>query len=318
MSSYIIRRFIEAFFVLIIVSLIIFFIMRLLPGDPILIYIGEIGLDSATPEQIKQMRHEFGLDRPILVQYADWVWRLIHGELGRSVVFRVDVGSMIAKALPKTLHLGLTAFIMSALVGMLAGVISAVRWGKKIDTFITLLANIGICIPIFWLGIMMIYLFSLYLGWLPPFGYTSPFENFWLSTKQSVMPVICLSIFPIAAVARQTRSTMLEVIHQDFIRTAWSTGLKERTIIIKHALKNSLAPVVTLLGDRLRLIIGGTVLIETVYNIPGMGRMAVDAIFGQDYPVVQGVILVISVMVVLSNFIVDISYGWFDPRIRYD
>jgi peptide/nickel transport system permease protein len=163
----------------------------------------------------------------------------------------------------------------------------------------------------------MIYVFGLTLNWVPIMGYTSPFEDFWMSTKQIVMPVICLCIFPFAAISRQTRSSMLEIIRQDYIRTAWSKGLRERVIIVKHVLRNGLIPVITLSGMQVGTILGGAVIIETVFNISGMGRLAVDAIFGLDYPIVQGVVLLIGTMVVFTNFLVDLTYGWFDPRIRY-
>jgi len=185
------------------------------------------------------------------------------------------------------------------------------------DTVVTFFANIGICAPIFWVGILMIYLFGLYLGWLPIQGYTSPFENFSLSIRQAVMPVICLAFMGLAGNTRQTRSSMLEVIQQDYIRTAWSKGLNERTIIMRHALKNGIIPVVTLAGMGIPHIFGGQVLVETIFSIPGMGRLAVDALFSYDYAVVQGTILVVATIVVLCNLIVDISYGWLNPRVRF-
>ena len=186
------------------------------------------------------------------------------------------------------------------------------------DTLVTTLANIGITVPIFWLGIMLIWLFSVYLHWLPVMGYTSPFEDFVQNTKQLIMPVLCLAIFPIASNTRLMRSSMLEVLRQDYIRTAWSKGAPERSVIISHALKNSLIPIVTLAGMGISGIIGGSVLIEQVFNIPGMGRLAVDSLFQHDYTYVQGITLVMTTIVVLSNLLVDVSYGWIDPRIRYD
>jgi peptide/nickel transport system permease protein len=182
---------------------------------------------------------------------------------------------------------------------------------------LTVLANAGIAIPIFWLGIMMIYLFALDLRWLPVMGYTSPFVDFWKSTKQLIMPVICISVMPLASTVRQTRSSVLEIMRQDYIRTAWSKGLRERVVVIRHTLKNSLIPVITLAGMGISTIIGGSVLIEQVFNIPGMGRLAVSAVMNLDYPLAQAVALIIAVAVVVSNLIVDLSYGWLDPRIRY-
>jgi peptide/nickel transport system permease protein len=317
MSTFIIRRFLQSLLVIIIVSLVVFFMMRLLPGDPVLMYMSQEQYQSLSMAQVEIVRHEFGMDKPLIVQYFNWVGDVFRGEFGKSLFYREDVGALIAWRLPITLHLGLVSFVISTVLGILAGVISAIRRGKVMDTLVTVGANIGITIPIFWLGIILIYTFGLKLGWLPLQGYTSPFDDFWLSTKQIIMPVICLAIFTIGAVARQGRSSMLEVISQDYIRTAWAKGLRERAVVMRHALKNGLIPIVTLSGAQLSQILGGAVFIETVFNIPGMGRLAVDALFSLDYAVVQAIALLTALMVVLANFIVDISYGWLDPRIRY-
>ncbi len=194
---------------------------------------------------------------------------------------------------------------------------AALRRGKLADQIVTPLSYIGIMIPIFWLGILMMYAFGLKLHWLPTSGYTSPFKDFWMSTRQLVMPVICLAIAEIAMLSRQMRSSVLEVVRQDYIRTAWSKGLSERMIVLKHMLKNSLIPVITLMGFAIGMIFGGSVLIETVFNIPGMGRLMVTSIFAQDYVVVQACTLIFAVIVLVSNLAVDMSYGWLDPRIRY-
>jgi len=317
LTTYIIRRLIQSIVVLILVTIIIFTAMRLLPGDPILMLVTSQELEEATQEQIAFLKHQFGLDRPMIVQYADWISGIFVGDLGTSILNRSPVTEEIKRRVPITLHLGILAFIISAIIGIPAGVICAVRRGSWIDTVVTVLANIGITVPGFWLGILFIYFFALYLGWLPVMGYTSPFQDFALSTKQLIMPVIVLAIFPIAGSARQTRSSMLEVMRQDYIRTAWAKGLRERAVIIKHALKNGLIPVITLKGMSLSHIIGGSVLIETVYNIPGMGRLAVTSVINQDYPYVQAVTFIIAICIVLANLLVDISYGWLDPRIRY-
>jgi peptide/nickel transport system permease protein len=215
------------------------------------------------------------------------------------------------------LHLGITSFVIANIVGIAMGVVAATRRGSWIDTLVTGISNLGITIPVFWLGLLMMYVFGLKLGWLPIAGYTSPFDDFWMSTKQLVMPVACLAITSLAGTARQTRSSMLEVIRQDYIRTAWSKGLRERVIVFRHALKISLIPVITLMGIGVGMIFGGSVLVETVFAIPGIGRLLATSIFNQDYTVIQSGTLVISVIIVLVNLIVDISYGWFDPRIRY-
>jgi peptide/nickel transport system permease protein len=318
MAAYIVRRLIQAVFVLLLLTFIVYGVMRLVPGDPLLMYLGATDIEALSPEAMEQARHELGLDRNIVVQYGIWLGNVLHGDFGKSFHFRVDVLDLIRQRMPVTIYLGILSFILSSIIGISLGIIAAVRRGKWEDTVATLAANTAITIPIFWLGIIMILIFGVYLHWLPIAGYTSPFENFWLSTKKLIMPVICLMIGSMGSNARLTRTSMLEVIRQDYIRTAWSKGLKERVIIIKHALKNSLIPVVTVMGLQVRFIFGGAVLIEQVFAIPGMGRLLVDATFGKDYLVVQGCVLIIGIIVVLTNLIVDISYGWLDPRVRYE
>jgi peptide/nickel transport system permease protein len=317
MTTYIIRRLIQSVFILIIVTLLVFLTMHLLPGDPILIFISSGELKNTSLQEIEALRHQFGLDRPIMIQYVDWLAGVAHGDFGISIVQREPVLKEIIRRLPITFQLSLIALVISTIIGIPAGVICAVRRGKWVDTLVTILANAGITIPVFWLGIMLIYLFALKLGWLPVQGYTSLFADFGKSVKQMIMPVFCLSIFSISSITRQTRSSMLEVMRQDYIRTAWAKGLKERLVIMKHGIKNGLIPIVTLLGMSFSFIVGGSVLIENVFNIPGMSRLVVNAVFVQDYPVVQGFVLIIAVVVLLTNLIVDISYGWLDPRIRY-
>jgi peptide/nickel transport system permease protein len=317
-TGYIIRRLLQGVIILFIVTVLIFVVMHFLPGDPLVLYVAQHQMENLPQQELDALRHEFGLDKSIPAQYASWMLALLRGDLGTSIFYREKVAKLIGERLPVTLHLGIMTFLLSSIIGTTAGVVCAVRRGTWLDTTVTVLANLGITIPGFWLGIVLIYVFALKLGWLPVFGYTSPFENFWLSTKQIIMPVFCLCLIPIASLARQTRSIMLEVVRQDYIRTAWAKGLKERVIVTRHALKNGLIPVVTLLGMQVRNIFGGAVLIETVFNIPGIGRLMVQAVFGQDYQVVQAGVLVSAVVVMLSNLIVDLSYGWLDPRIRYD
>jgi len=293
-------------------------LMRILPGDPIYMLFTPNQVQALTEEEMAEIRREAGLDKPLLAQYFTWMGGIFRGDLGKSILHETYVADEVAKRLPITVYLGVLSFIIGLIIGIPMGVISAIRRGTWMDTVVTSLANLGITIPVFWLGIMLVFVFSLRLGWLPVMGFTSPFEDFWLSTRQIIMPVACLAVWPVAGTARQTRSSMLEVLRQDYIRTAWSKGLRERGVIIKHALKNGLIPVLTLAGMGIGTIVGGTVLIEQVFNIPGMGRLAVDAIFAQDYAFVQGVTLIIAVTVILANLLVDISYGWLDPRIRYN
>jgi peptide/nickel transport system permease protein len=320
MTAYIIRRLIQGLIVLILVTIIIFFAMRLLPGDPLLIYLAQQSqqrLQDLPPELIEHLRHEFGLDRPLPAQYIHWLAGIVHGDLGSSYFYRQSVSKLILERLPVTMYLGILAFIVSIIAGVSAGMVAAIRRGKLVDNIVTPLTYVGVTIPIFWLGILMIYLFGLKLNWLPIAGFTSPFEDFGLSTRQLVMPVICEAIFGVASNARQMRSSMLEVTRQDYIRTAWAKGLRERAVILKHAMKNSLIPVITLVGMGVSFIFGGSVLVETVFAIPGIGRLMVSSIFNHDYLVVQAVTLVMALAVFLVNLLVDISYGWLDPRIRY-
>lgn len=318
MTTYIIRRLLLGIIVLVLVTLIVFFAMRLLPGDPLVIFMGQQASSGAMSEaQIEALRHEFGLDKPVMLQYFSWLGGLFQGKLGTSIYYHEDIGTLLRERFPVTLHLGVVAFVAANFFGILLGLLAGIRRGTWIDAVSTTLANIGITIPVFWLGILLIYTLGLRLNLLPIYGYTSPFEDFWMSTRQAIMPVICLAITGMAFTARQTRSSVLEVISQDYIRTAWSKGLRERAVILKHALKNSLIPVITLMGIGLGLVFGGSVLVETVFAIPGIGRLLVTSVFAQDYIVVQSGTLVIAFIIILSNLLVDISYGWLDPRIRY-
>jgi peptide/nickel transport system permease protein len=317
-TSYIVRRLFLGLITIILVTIIIFLVMRLLPGDPLVLYISQNEMGQITPEQMQELRHKFGLDKNLPLQYVDWMDNVLHGDLGLSIFYNVNVGVLIKERIPVTIHLGITAFILGNLLGISAGVVCALRRGGWIDTIITFLANIGITVPAFWASILLIYLFSLQLHWLPTTGYTSPFTDFWMSTKQIIMPVFCMSLFTIAAQCRQARSCMLEVVQQDYIRTAWAKGLKERLIIFRHAIKNALIPVITVMGIQVGVIFGGAVLIETIFNITGVGRLMTTSLLQHDFMVVQAVVLIMATVVVLANLAVDISYGWLDPRIRYD
>jgi peptide/nickel transport system permease protein len=317
MTAYIIRRLIWALVIIILLTLVIFFSMRLLPGDPLIIYIAQSQISNIGPEALAQLRAEHGLDKPILVQYFNWAGGVLRGDLGRSVFYNEDVGKLIARRFPITAQIGVLAFIAATILGTLSGLLAGLRRGKLADQIVTPLAYLGITVPIFWLGILMVYAFGLKLHWLPIGGYTSPFENFGMYAKQLIMPVACECVLGLASMSRQMRSSVLEVARQDYIRTAWSKGLRERAIVIKHMLKNSLIPVITLMGFAVGMIFGGSVLIETVFNIPGMGRLMVNSIFNQDYVVVQATTLIFGAIVLVVNLAVDLSYGWLDPRIRY-
>jgi peptide/nickel transport system permease protein len=318
MGTYITRRLIQSVIVIILVTIFVFFGMRMLPGDPIYMLFNPDQLKTFTPEEIEALRTEAGLNKPLVAQYFDWLGNVFKGDLGASVLTKRPISIELKRRIPVTAYIGVWAFLVSIFIGVPFGIISAIRRGSWLDTLVTTIANLGITVPIFWLGIMLMWLFAVHWHILPVMGFTSPFTNFWLSTKQLVMPVFCMCIFAVAGNARLSRSSMLEVLQQDYVRTAWSKGLTERAVIFKHALKNSLIPIVTMVGMGISGIIGGSVLIEQVFNIPGMGRLAVDSLFQHDYPYVQGITLLTTTVIVMANLLVDISYGWLDPRIRYN
>lgn len=318
MGTYILRRLIQSVVVIFILTILIFFIMRTLPGDPIYVFIGEDSLRGITPEKLAELRHQFGLDKPVILQYIDWIRGIFTGDFGKSIVYGTPILELIGKALPRTLFMGGIAFVLSIVLGIPLGIISASKRGTWIDTAATFIANLGITAPIFWVGILLVLFFGLKLGWLPIQGYISPSDDLVESIRHVILPVVCLTLYPMSGIARQTRSAMLEVIRQDYVRTAWSKGLTERMVIIRHTIRNSIIPVITLIGMNVRQIFGGAVLIEKIFNIPGMGRLSIDALMSLDYAIVQGVILVISIAVIFSSLLVDIAYGWIDPRVRYD
>jgi peptide/nickel transport system permease protein len=318
MTTYIIRRLFLSLITLIIITLVVFFAIRLLPGDPLMIYMGKQAQSQMiTEEGMQELRVKFGLDKPVMVQYFNWLGGLFKGDLGTSINYHDRVAKLMAERFPITIHLGVLALILTIVLGVLMGLGAAIRRGTWIDTLSTFFANIGVCIPVFWLALILIYVFGLKLGWLPIHGYTSPVENFWLNTRQIIMPVFCMAIGGLSTTARLTRSAMLEVIQQDYIRTAWSKGLRERAVVWRHAIKNGLIPIVTVLGMSIGGVFAGSVIIEQIFAIPGIGRLLVTGLYAQDYPVIQSGTLVIAAIIVMSNLVVEISYVWLDPRIRY-
>jgi peptide/nickel transport system permease protein len=314
--SFIVRRLIQTVIVIFLVTLLTFLLLQMVPGDAVLTMLGMESTPSQ--EQIDALRHELWLDRPVLVQYVHWLSNAFQGDLGKSISDNRKVTDLISQRLPITFYLSFIAFVVSTALGILLGIFSAIRRGGVLDSFISLLANIGVAVPVFWLGILCIYLLGLKLGWLSIQGFTWPTDDLVKSIRQTIMPVFCLAIPPIAVLARQTRSSMLEVVRQDYIRTAMAKGLRERAVVLRHALKNALIPVVTILGLQVRILVGGSVLVEQVFNIPGMGRLLVTAAFNRDFLVLQGGVLIIGLAVCLANLLVDLSYGWLDPRIKFE
>ena len=314
MTKYILKRLAQTIVILLIISIISFSIIHLVPGDPVYAMLGmEISL-----ERHEQVWREMNLDKPLVVQYLIWVTNILKGDFGYSYNLRQSLVKVIGNKLPYTFYLGILAGLVSILIGIPLGIITAIKRGKLADNVLTVLANIGMATPTFWLGILLVSIFALRLKWLPTYGFTLPWVDFKKSLSQAVMPVICMSVGGIASYTRQTRSSMLEVIRQDYIRTARSKGLGERYIIRKHALKNALIPILTLMGMTLRNTIAGSAVIESVFNIPGIGNLMVQSINLRDYNAVSISILMVSTMTCLCNLLVDIAYAYADPRIRLE
>jgi len=300
--------------VIILVTLAVFLLL-FLTGDPIRATIG-IGADL-TPEQIEIQRHKLGFDRPLYIQYFSWLGNVLQGDFGRSNYNGRPVLEEIGFRIPVTLQLGLLGWLFSVVIAIPAGIISSVRRGTRLDTTATIITISGLAVPNFWLGIMLILVFSVTLGWLPSVGFVSIFEDPIRGLRYLALPAFSLGVALAAANMRQTRSAMLEVLAQDYIRTARAKGLSEGTVIWVHALKNAMLPVVTLMGLQIGMLFGGTVVIERLFGIPGVGRLVVDSVFKHDFPVVQGFVLIAAVVCLLANLAADLVYAYLDPRIRY-
>jgi len=314
MQAYVIRRLLQALPVTILVTLMVFMLLHL-TGDPV--HLMMASGEALTPEQREALRKELGLDKPILVQYGVWLGKVVQGDFGRSLKTQRLVIDELKVRLPVTAELGIISWIFSVVIALPAGVVSAVRRGSRIDILTTVLTMAGVAIPGFWLGIMLILLFSVQLNWLPAFGFVSHFTNPIDGFRHLVLPAFSLGLGAAALNMRQTRSAMLEVLTQDYIRTARAKGLHERVVIWVHAFKNASLPVVTLMGLQIGRLLGGAVIIERLFAVPGMGRLMVDSIFFADFPVVQACVLIVALCVVLANLATDLLYAYLDPRIRY-
>jgi peptide/nickel transport system permease protein len=312
MFYYIIKRLIAMLPVLVLVSLIVFTITHLTPGDPALIMLGE----EATPQALTALRHELGLDQPLPVQYLVWLSHVLRGDLGRSIRTNQPVIEAIMQRLPVTLELTILAMIISMIVAIPAGIVSATRRNSASDLISTTLALLGISMPSFFLAILLIFVFSLKVRWLPPMGYTPFQKGVWENLRGMILPAITLGAAAMAIVARLTRSTLLEALQQDYVRTARAKGLREQAVIYSHALKNAMIPITTILGLQIGFLLGGAVITETIFALPGVGRLVVASIFERDFPLVQGVVLFLALMHLVVNLIVDLLYAYLDPRIR--
>ncbi|MCX8088775.1 MAG: ABC transporter permease [Meiothermus ruber] len=313
MFLFVLRRLMGGLPTLLLVTVLVFTLTRVLPGDPARLLLGE----EATPELVAQIREELGLNRPILVQYADWLWGLVRGDLGRSIRGNELVAPIIWQKLPTTLELSLFSLLVAIAIGIPAGVLAALRRNTAIDASVTVMALSGISIPNFFLGILLIYAFSIRLAWIPPSGYVEPWVDLQKNLLLMLMPAITLGTALAGAIARFTRNSMLEVLSQDYVRTARAKGLEGRVVVYKHALRNAAIPVVTVIGLQLGGLLGGAVVTEQVFSIPGFGRLLVDSVFNRDFPVLQAVVLISALAVFLINVLTDLLYAAIDPRIRY-
>jgi peptide/nickel transport system permease protein len=334
MKWYIIKRLLQIIPVVLGVTLIAFALIHLAPGDPVRTMLGQ----HATQQEIDQIRVKYGLDQPLFVQYFIWLGDVLHGDLGRSILSHEQVTTEIASRFPNTIELAIAAMIFAILIGVVAGIISATKQYTVADYSVMGIALFGISMPVFWLGIMLMMIFGVFLGWLPiggridlllPFNRITGFmvvDSIITANgaalisvlRHLILPAIALGTIPMAIIARTTRSSMLEILRQDFIRTERAKGLSERKVIYKHAIRNAMVPVVTVIGLNFGLLLSGAILTETVFSWPGVGRLVIDSVYARDYPLVIGCILVFALVFVIVNLITDLLYTYIDPRIHYD
>jgi peptide/nickel transport system permease protein len=313
MFAFIIRRMLATIPVMGVVALFVFLLLHLSPGDPATVIAG----DYATPQDVARIRAQLGLDKPLYIQFGTWIWSLLRGDLGISMFSNYPVTTLIGQRVEPTLMLALTTLVITIGVAVPMGVIAAWKAGTWIDRTVMIFAVLGFSVPVFVLGYVLIYVFALKLGVLPVQGYVSIREGLAPFLYNIILPSLTLSAIYVALIARITRASVLEVLDEDYIRTARAKGVAESGVLMRHALRNAAVPIVTVIGIGVALLIGGVVVTESVYNIPGVGRLVVDAILKRDYPIIQGLILVFSAVYILINLVVDIVYTALDPRIRY-
>jgi peptide/nickel transport system permease protein len=313
MANFLVRRLITTLLVMLGVSFIVFMIIHLVPGDPVRIMLG-LQADQAKVEEI---RHLMGFDRPILIQYLDWLWRALQGDLGQSFITSQSVSEAVWERFPATMSLALAALLIGLVIALPAGIISALRPNSPIDYVAMFFSQVGVSIPDFWLGIMFILIFSLALGWLPPSGYISPFEDFGEWLRHLIMPAMTIGLITASIITRFVRSAMLESLHQNYVRTAHAKGIPNASVIIHHVLRNAAIPIVTIVGLQMASLLGGVIIVEIIFAWPGLGRLALDAVTRRDYPMVQGAVLLVALTFAVVNVIVDIMYAYLDPRVRF-
>jgi peptide/nickel transport system permease protein len=313
MARYALRRILSVIPVMFLVSILVFGLIHLVPGDPVMVMLGT----AAEKPQIEALRAKLGLDKPILVQYGHWIGGVLQGDLGRSIVHGEPVMELILKRMPITMSVAAAAMLVSLCFSVPAGIIAALRHNTYTDYLFMGLVIVAVSVPSFWLALLMILLFSVKLHLLPTVGFVSVFVDFTRGVQYLILPALSLAFILSAIVARMTRSSMLEVLREDYIVTALAKGTPRRFIVLKHALKNAFAPVLTIIGFQVGFLLGGTVVIEDIYSIPGIGKLVFSAITNRDYPVVQGCILMVTTIYVLVNAAVDLAYAYFDPRVSF-
>ncbi len=315
MSRYLLRRSIGALIVMWAVATLVFFMLRIVPGDPI----GAMLFDAGDAAAVEALRRKLGLDQPLWIQYGKWFWAMLQGDLGNSIYgSRVPVSQLIMEALPRTLSLAGLAFVLAILIAVPAGLIAATKRNSAADHAVTFIAFLGLSMPDFWVGILLIILFAANLQWLPAIGYVPLSEGFWPWFSHLILPAVAVGTAFSAIIARMIRSAMLEVLRTDYVRVARAKGLPKAVVIFRHAFPNALVPVVTVIGIAFALLMAGAVVVENVFAIKGLGRVLIQGILNRDYPVVQGAILVVSAIFIFSNLLVDLLYALIDPRIRYE
>ena len=313
MVAFIARRLGSTVVVMAIVGVFVFLLLHLSPGDPAAIIAG----DNASPEQVAGIRRRLGLEDPLLVQFLRWSAAVLRGDLGISIFSNEPVLKLVGQRLEPTVSLAATTLVVAVVIAVSFGVLAAWKAGSLIDRALMVVSVLGFSVPVFVVGYLLIYVFSIHLRWLPVQGYAPIADGVWPWLERLILPSIALGLAYVALIARMTRTSMLEVLSEDYIRTARAKGVAPRPMLMKHALKNAGVPIITVIGIGIALLIGGVVITETVFNIPGIGRLVVDAISKRDYPIIQGVILLFSGVYVVVNLLVDLSYTLIDPRIRY-
>lgn len=318
MQAYIAKRCLLFIPTLLMATLVAFLLLRVIPGDPALVKLaGETGDSNFTPAELHDLRVKLGTDKPLYVQYGTWVWGMTHLDFGQSMFFDEPVANDLAEKFPITLELTVLAMVIATVIAVPLGLISAIKQDSPADYVARVISIAGVALPNFWVGILIVYFLVLLFAWMPPLGYATLWDDPLTNLQQFFFPALALGFYQMAFTARVTRSSMLEVYREDYTRTARGKGLAERTVILRHALKNALLPVVTISGYQFGRLLAGTVVIENIFMIPGMGKLLLDSVFHRDYTEVQAIVMVITVTVLILNLVLDLVYGWLNPRIRY-